>query len=105
MTSRHLRCQPHHGSDPSPELFQDYFPCQVLLALAAACAQNVSEIDRERLERWDAVEASRRIAFDLNLRYTLGELNTVKFGDITISNGDGIGVRTARFNLGIAVFP
>jgi outer membrane protein W len=48
---------------------------------------------------------NRHIAFDLNLRYTWGELTTVKFGNTSISNSDGVGVRTARFNLGIAVFP
>ena len=37
--------------DPSPDAFQDYFPGQVLLALAVACEQNASEVDEERLQR------------------------------------------------------
>ena len=45
----HGRILTHQGSDPSPEPFQDYFPGQVLLALAAACEQDATEIDRERL--------------------------------------------------------
>jgi AMMECR1 domain-containing protein len=39
------------ADDHSPEAFQDYFPGQVLLALAVACGQNASEIDEERLRR------------------------------------------------------
>jgi hypothetical protein len=48
---------------------------------------------------------NRHVALDLNLRYTWGELTTVRFGNASISNSDGIGVRSSRFNLGIAVFP
>ena len=48
----HGRISTHPGSDnPSPEAYQDYFPGQVLLALAVACEQNVSEIDAQRLRR------------------------------------------------------
>lgn len=47
----HGRVRTHYGSDPDPEAFQDYFPGQVLLALAAACDQNATQIDRERLDR------------------------------------------------------
>ncbi len=48
----HGRISTHHSTnDPSPDAFQDYFPGQVLLALAVACEQNVSEIDEERLRR------------------------------------------------------
>jgi AMMECR1 domain-containing protein/orotate phosphoribosyltransferase len=39
------------AEDPSPQAFQDYFPGQVLLALAVACQQHASEIDEERLHR------------------------------------------------------
>jgi len=46
----HGRIRTHYGSDPRPEGFQDYFPGQVLLAVAAASEQNVTEIDRERLD-------------------------------------------------------
>lgn len=53
------RCIDHHGriithhnpDDPSPDGFQDYFPGQVLLALAVACEAKVSEIDEQRLRR------------------------------------------------------
>ena len=48
---------------------------------------------------------NRRVALDLNFKFTWGELDTIKFGDTTISDGDGIGVRTSRFNLGVAIFP
>ena len=48
----HGRISTHRNhDDPSPELYQDYFPGQVLLALAVACEQNVTEIDEERLRR------------------------------------------------------
>ena len=48
----HGRIRTHHSAgDPSPDAFQDYFPGQVLLALAVACEQNESEIDEERLHR------------------------------------------------------
>jgi hypothetical protein len=48
----HGRISTHYNpDDPSPELYQDYFPGQVLLALAVACEQNVSTIDEDRLRR------------------------------------------------------
>ncbi|HYV12926.1 MAG TPA: AMMECR1 domain-containing protein [Pyrinomonadaceae bacterium] len=48
----HGRISTHtNPDDPSPELYQDYFPGQVLLALAVACEQNVTAIDEERLRR------------------------------------------------------
>ncbi len=49
----HGRIITHHNpDDPSPDGYQDYFPGQVLLALAVACnAEDVSEIDEERLQR------------------------------------------------------
>ena len=37
--------------DPAPDGYQDYFPGQVLLALAVACEAKFSEIDDERLRR------------------------------------------------------
>ena len=48
---------------------------------------------------------SQKVALDLNVRYTVGEFNTVKIGDISISNDDGIGMNTARINLGLAYYP
>ena len=48
---------------------------------------------------------NRRVALDLNFKFTWGELDTIKFGNTTISDGDGIGVRTSRFNVGVAIFP
>ncbi|MEA2488643.1 MAG: hypothetical protein QOH21_435 [Acidobacteriota bacterium] len=48
----HGRIATHKAAgDPSLEGYQDYFPGQVLLALAVACQQNVSTIDEERLRR------------------------------------------------------
>ena len=48
----HGRIITHHDpDDPSLDAYQDYFPGQVLLALAVACEANVSEIDQERLRR------------------------------------------------------
>jgi hypothetical protein len=48
----HGKISTHNNpDDPSPELYQDYFPGQVLLALGVACEQKVSEIDDERLRR------------------------------------------------------
>ena len=48
----HGRIATHFSADdPSPDAFQDYFPGQVLLALAVACEEQASEIDLERLHR------------------------------------------------------
>lgn len=45
------RISTHRGPGHSPDAFQDYFPGQVLLALAVACEVNASRIDEERLQR------------------------------------------------------
>jgi AMMECR1 domain-containing protein len=48
----HGRIATHtNADDPSLDAYQDYFPGQVLLALAVACEQNASAIDEERLRR------------------------------------------------------
>jgi orotate phosphoribosyltransferase/AMMECR1 domain-containing protein len=48
----HGRITTHKAAgDPSLEAYQDYFPGQVLLALAVACQQDASTIDEERLRR------------------------------------------------------
>jgi AMMECR1 domain-containing protein len=47
----HGRILTHQKPDPSFDPFQDYFPGQVLLALAVAAEQNATEIDSERLQR------------------------------------------------------
>lgn len=48
----HGRIATHKNADePFLEAYQDYFPGQVLLALAVACEQNASTIDEERLRR------------------------------------------------------
>jgi hypothetical protein len=48
----HGRISTHRDADnPSPEAYQDYFPGQVLLALAVAYEQNVTGIDEQRLRR------------------------------------------------------
>ncbi len=45
---------------------------------------------------------SRRVAFDMNLRFTAGEFDTVKFDGGSISTDDGVKVNTGRINIGIA---
>lgn len=46
----HGRIATHNSADdPSPDAFQDYFPGQVLLALAVACEANASQVDEARL--------------------------------------------------------
>lgn len=48
----HGRIATHKDAgDQSLDAYQDYFPGQVLLALAVACEQNASTIDEERLRR------------------------------------------------------
>src|SRR4029078_6473031 len=48
----HGRITTHKNPDnPSPEIFQDYFPGQLMLALPTACEANVSPIHEERLRR------------------------------------------------------
>ncbi len=52
ITLPHGRISTHNNpDDPSPDLFQDYFPGQVLLSLAVASEQNLTAIDEERLRR------------------------------------------------------
>ncbi|HEY0724998.1 MAG TPA: hypothetical protein VGD41_13595, partial [Pyrinomonadaceae bacterium] len=52
VTLSHGRIATHHSADdPSPDVYQDYFPGQVLLALAVACEAKVSNIDEQRLRR------------------------------------------------------
>src|ERR1700752_3353256 len=40
-----------NADDSSPEAYQDYFPGQVLLALAVACEAKASDADEKRLQR------------------------------------------------------
>jgi orotate phosphoribosyltransferase/AMMECR1 domain-containing protein len=47
----HGRVRTHPGSDPCADAFQDYFPGQVLLALAAAVEHSATTIDHPRLDR------------------------------------------------------
>lgn len=47
----HGRIATHPNPDPFLDPYQDYFPGQVLLALAMAVAENATEIDVERLRR------------------------------------------------------
>ncbi len=47
----HGRVQTHRRPDPSADEFQDYFPGQVLLALATASASHVCTADEEKLSR------------------------------------------------------
>jgi hypothetical protein len=48
---------------------------------------------------------SQRTALDINFKYTKGEFNTFKVNGDGITSGDGVGVATGRFNLGIAFYP
>ena len=45
-----------------------------------------------------------RVALDTNFRYTKGEFNTVKVGSQSVSDDDGVGINTGRFNVGVAYF-
>lgn len=47
----HGRVRTHRDTEAAAEEFQDYFPGQALLALAAACAAGVAEVDEQRLAR------------------------------------------------------
>jgi len=47
----HGRISTHSGADSSPEIFQDYFPGQVLLALGVAAENDPATIDEEKLHR------------------------------------------------------
>lgn len=47
----HGRVRTHREPEAAAEEFQDYFPGQALLALAAACTAGVAEVDEERLAR------------------------------------------------------
>lgn len=47
----HGRVRTHPGFDSGTDAFQDYFPAQVLLALAAAVEQSAIDIDQTRLRR------------------------------------------------------
>jgi hypothetical protein len=51
VTLPHGRVRTHRAPEASAEEYQDYFPGQALLALAAACASGVSEVDEEKVER------------------------------------------------------
>lgn len=47
----HGRIATHRRPEPSTDAFQDYFPGQVLLALGSVSAEQVSEIEEEKLYR------------------------------------------------------
>ncbi len=51
VTLPHGRVRTHREAESSAEEFQDYFPGQALLALAAACEANVCAVDEERRAR------------------------------------------------------
>lgn len=46
-----------------------------------------------------------KLALDVNFRYTTGEFNTLKIGEESVTNEDGVGVNTGRFNVGVSWFP
>ncbi len=45
---------------------------------------------------------ARRVALDVNLKFTAGEFDTVKFDGGSISTDDGISTNTGRINIGVA---
>lgn len=51
VTLPHGRVRTHRAEESAAEEYQDYFPGQALLALAAGAEANVCEADREKLER------------------------------------------------------
>ena len=51
ITLPHGRISTHETENPAFDPFQDYFPGQVLLALAAAVEQGITDIDQTRLNR------------------------------------------------------
>jgi orotate phosphoribosyltransferase/AMMECR1 domain-containing protein len=51
VTLPHGRVRTHRGDEPVAEEFQDYFPGQALLALAASAASGICDVDEERLAR------------------------------------------------------
>lgn len=48
---------------------------------------------------------SQKLALDVAFKYTKGEFNTIKIGGQSVSDDDGLGVSTGRFNIGIAWYP
>jgi opacity protein-like surface antigen len=48
---------------------------------------------------------SPKLALDANLRFTSGELDTLKIGGESVTTEDGIDVTTGRINIGISWFP
>lgn len=81
-------------------------------AYTALTAEDSFEGDKVELSGTGATGAagfnyffSQKLALDLNFRYTKGEFNTIKIGGQSISDDDGIGVSSGRFNIGIAWYP
>ena len=48
---------------------------------------------------------TRRVAFDLGLRFTGGEIDNAEIADREIDVPDGLGFRTTRLNIGFAFYP
>lgn len=47
---------------------------------------------------------TRRAAFDVNFRYTIGESDDAEIDERRVDTGDGVGFNTTRLNLGIAFY-
>lgn len=48
---------------------------------------------------------TQKLALDIGLKYTKGELNTFKVNGQSATVDDGLGISTARLNVGIAYYP
>lgn len=48
---------------------------------------------------------TRKLALDVNFRYTRGEFDTIEFDGESESTDDGVGVSTGRLNIGVSWFP
>jgi opacity protein-like surface antigen len=48
---------------------------------------------------------SPKLALDANVRFTMGELDTLKIGGESVTTDEGIDATTARINIGISWFP
>ena len=48
---------------------------------------------------------SPKLALDANVRFTTGELDTLKIGGESVTTDEGVDVTTGRINVGISWFP
>jgi opacity protein-like surface antigen len=48
---------------------------------------------------------TRKLALDVNFRYTKGEFDTIEIDGESSTSDDGVGVNTGRLNVGVSWFP